>query len=127
MRNNSAWNQRYFVLQHKPDAVKLASEVDYVVPRIHLSPHNEATWLYLRRYAFSLLSESTNSLSLSILRLLTKTSLSKFQTALEKVKIDLARYYSDVITMGSILFTKEFKSDLGLDLDVVSLIEVIQL
>lgn len=49
MRNNSAWNQRFFVLQHTgltPDVI--AREAHYVMNRIRLIKSNESTWNFLR-------------------------------------------------------------------------------
>ncbi len=51
VRNNSAWNQRYFVLKHKRTVEVLVQEVQYVTSKIHLAPQNESTWLYLKRYS----------------------------------------------------------------------------
>ncbi|GIL49286.1 hypothetical protein Vafri_5417 [Volvox africanus] len=52
VRNNSAWNQRMFVLKHMPssgrdDAAWLRSELSYVAEAIRHAPRNEAPWRYL--------------------------------------------------------------------------------
>jgi protein farnesyltransferase/geranylgeranyltransferase type-1 subunit alpha len=50
VRNNSAWNQRYFVIAHtigfKDDVIE--RELDYVEKRISNYPDNESSWNYLR-------------------------------------------------------------------------------
>lgn len=49
MRNNSAWNQRFFVLQHTgltPEVI--TREAHYVMNRIRLIKNNESTWNFLR-------------------------------------------------------------------------------
>lgn len=49
LRNNSAWNQRYFVLNHtgfSDDVIHY--EINYVMNRIRLVKNNESTWNYLR-------------------------------------------------------------------------------
>lgn len=49
LRNNSAWNQRYFVLNHTgftPEVIQY--ELNYVMNRIGLVKNNESTWNYLR-------------------------------------------------------------------------------
>lgn len=49
LRNNSAWNQRYFVLNHtgfSDDVIQY--EINYVMNRIRLVKNNESTWNYLR-------------------------------------------------------------------------------
>ena len=56
VRNNSAWNQRYFVLTRRPsglDADAIKSEIEFCFSKIQLTPHNESPWNYLRRYLFS--------------------------------------------------------------------------
>lgn len=57
VRNNSAWNQRMFILENAPSGggdgevlgpeVSYDGEVDYVVRKLELAPHNEAAWAYL--------------------------------------------------------------------------------
>ena len=51
--NNSAWNQRYFVIAHttgfKDEIVE--RELDYVEKRIVAQPDNESAWNYLRGIA----------------------------------------------------------------------------
>lgn len=49
VRNNSAWNQRFFVLSHTgftPDVLQY--EVNYVINRIRIVKNNESTWNFLR-------------------------------------------------------------------------------
>lgn len=49
LRNNSAWNQRYFVLNHMeftPETIQY--ELTYVMNRIRFVKNNESTWNYLR-------------------------------------------------------------------------------
>lgn len=49
VRNNSAWNQRFFVLNHtglNPEIVQ--RELNYVMNRIRLVKNNESTWNFLR-------------------------------------------------------------------------------
>lgn len=49
VRNNSAWNQRFFVLKHTgftPDV--LQREIIYVMNRIRFIKNNESTWNFLR-------------------------------------------------------------------------------
>ncbi|KAK1269723.1 Protein farnesyltransferase/geranylgeranyltransferase type-1 subunit alpha [Acorus gramineus] len=50
--NNSAWNQRYFVITRSPLLGGLQamrdSEVDYTIEAISLHPENESPWKYLR-------------------------------------------------------------------------------
>ena len=57
VRNNSAWTQRYFILEkgQKYYFQSLGTpsefynrEVDFVVVKINLAPHNDAAWVYLR-------------------------------------------------------------------------------
>lgn len=49
MRNNSAWNQRFFVLHHTGlTAEVIAREAHYVMNRIRLIKNNESTWNFLR-------------------------------------------------------------------------------
>ncbi|GAB4820132.1 hypothetical protein N2152v2_007178 [Parachlorella kessleri] len=55
LRNNSAWNQRFFVLARGRLAGTQAElngrEVDFVVSKIHAAAHNESAWAYLRGLA----------------------------------------------------------------------------
>lgn len=49
VRNNSAWNQRFFVLKHlgmTPEVVQ--REVHYAMNRIRLIKNNESSWNYLK-------------------------------------------------------------------------------
>lgn len=50
VRNNSAWNQRYFVINNTTgftDEV-LKREIDYVLEMIKNAKENESAWNYLR-------------------------------------------------------------------------------
>ena len=53
IRNNSAWNQRYFVIANttgfKDEIIE--HELDYVEERINSCPDNESAWNYLRGIA----------------------------------------------------------------------------
>lgn len=49
VRNNSAWNQRFFVLKHiglTPEVVQ--REVHYAINRIRLIKNNESSWNFLK-------------------------------------------------------------------------------
>lgn len=49
VRNNSAWNQRFFVLKHiglTPEVVQ--REIHYVMNRIRLIKNNESSWNFLK-------------------------------------------------------------------------------
>lgn len=50
VRNNSAWNQRYFVLDNttkfEPEIIE--REVDFAISKILLVKGNESPWNYLR-------------------------------------------------------------------------------
>lgn len=49
VRNNSAWNQRFFVLKHTGlGAEVLQREVKYALTRIQLVKNNESSWSFLR-------------------------------------------------------------------------------
>ena len=50
MRNNSAWNQRYFVITHTTDYTEgvRAKEVMYTLASIDMDIYNESAWNYLR-------------------------------------------------------------------------------
>lgn len=52
IRNNSAWNQRFFVITQSPLlgdlSVQRPSEVQFCVKAIHKVPSNESPWRYLR-------------------------------------------------------------------------------
>lgn len=49
LRNNSAWNQRYFVLTHTGFTPEVLSrETNYVMSRIRIVKNNESTWNFLR-------------------------------------------------------------------------------
>ena len=56
VRNNSAWNHRYFVLfsnerRYKPDEGVFAKELEYTQAKIGLAPQNAAAWNYLKGVA----------------------------------------------------------------------------
>ncbi|KAJ3212808.1 hypothetical protein HDU67_003613 [Dinochytrium kinnereticum] len=54
MRNNSAWNHRFFVYKNRSEVFSgetLASEILYVTSKILSAPHNESPWNYLRGLA----------------------------------------------------------------------------
>lgn len=60
MRNNSAWNERFFVLKHggfTPEV--LEREVNYVITRVGLIKNNESPWNFLR----GLLQQGTGKLA----------------------------------------------------------------
>lgn len=49
VRNNSAWNQRFFVLNHTGLSSDIVQrELNYVMNRIRLVKNNESTWNFLR-------------------------------------------------------------------------------
>ena len=51
VRNNSVWNQRYFVISNTTgynDRAILEREVQYTLEMIKLVPHNESAWNYLK-------------------------------------------------------------------------------
>lgn len=50
IRNNSAWNQRYFVLQNttKFEPEVIDREVDYALAKITIVKKNESAWSYLK-------------------------------------------------------------------------------
>lgn len=49
VRNNSAWNQRFFVLKYTGlDTDVLKYEVHYAINRIRLVKDNESSWNFLR-------------------------------------------------------------------------------
>ncbi|CAN6607339.1 protein farnesyltransferase/geranylgeranyltransferase type-1 subunit alpha [Trichomonascus vanleenenianus] len=51
VRNNSAWNYRYFLYTQKPEILikeeVFAKELEYVEAKIKLAPENESVWSYL--------------------------------------------------------------------------------
>lgn len=49
IRNNSAWNHRFYVLEHttKLDAETVKKECEFLLPKIELAPRNESVWNYL--------------------------------------------------------------------------------
>jgi len=54
VRNNSAWNQRYFVISNttKFEQEVIDREVDFALEKIELDKGNESAWNYLRGYLF---------------------------------------------------------------------------
>lgn len=51
VRNNSAWNQRYWVYKTRPAGFTqddLKAEVTYALEKIVLAPRNESPWSYLK-------------------------------------------------------------------------------
>lgn len=48
VRNNSAWNQRYFCLKNMLQKVQGESELQYIFENIKLAPLNESPWNYLQ-------------------------------------------------------------------------------
>jgi len=46
VRNNSAWNHRFFVLQHLKRLDKQA--IDWAMERVKRTPSNESPWLFIR-------------------------------------------------------------------------------
>lgn len=49
MRNNSAWNQRYFVINNSnPNADVVHKELKYTFDKIQILSKNESAWNYLR-------------------------------------------------------------------------------
>ena len=50
VRNNSAWNQRYFVVKNRPEAFDggfLEEEIEFSLGKIRSAPNNESSWNYL--------------------------------------------------------------------------------
>eukprot|EP00877_Chromochloris_zofingiensis_P003437 jgi/Chrzof1/13094/Cz07g19170.t1 len=51
VRNNSAWNQRFFVLQNTCKTQDLSTiigqELQYIAAKVQSAPHNESAWNYL--------------------------------------------------------------------------------
>lgn len=49
MRNNSAWNQRYFVINNSdPNMETIEKELSYTFDKIKLLSKNESAWNYLK-------------------------------------------------------------------------------
>lgn len=73
IRNNSAWNYRFFVLFHPTSSAKILDdsafedEIDYTLKKIKLSPNNESPWAYvrgiIRKFNCSLSKSDRKSLS----------------------------------------------------------------
>jgi hypothetical protein len=47
--NNSAWNYRYFLIEHQEDA-DLSEEIHYAIRIIEQAPNNRSPWNYLLAY-----------------------------------------------------------------------------
>jgi hypothetical protein len=47
--NNSAWNYRFFVIEHQEH--NLAQEIEYAIQFIEKAPNNRSPWNYLLGYA----------------------------------------------------------------------------
>jgi len=50
IRNNSAWNQRYFTITEGPKGLteeQLLKEIEYTKEKIQRTPNNESPWVYL--------------------------------------------------------------------------------
>ena len=60
VRNNSAWNQRHFVVvnttRYTPEV--LSAEVKFAQDAIRKTPHNESPWNYLRGILLQQLDQS---------------------------------------------------------------------
>ncbi|TPX44464.1 hypothetical protein SeLEV6574_g04486 [Synchytrium endobioticum] len=51
VRNNSAWTHRYFYFGNRPQGfgdIDFEKEMEYVIIKIKLAPHNESPWSYAR-------------------------------------------------------------------------------
>lgn len=49
IRNNSAWNQRYFVINNSdPTSDTIEKELKYTFDKIQIAFKNESAWNYLR-------------------------------------------------------------------------------
>lgn len=49
IRNNSAWNQRYFVINNSdPTSDRIEKELKYTFDKIQIASKNESAWNYLR-------------------------------------------------------------------------------
>lgn len=49
IRNNSAWNQRFFVISRSsPDDEVIDKEIDYTFNKIKMVSKNESAWNYLK-------------------------------------------------------------------------------
>lgn len=51
VRNNSAWNQRFFVFKYLPgyaDMTTIWREFEYALKKIKMSMENESSWNYLK-------------------------------------------------------------------------------
>lgn len=54
IRNNSVWNQRYFVILNTTGFTEevVAKEVEYTINKIKIVTDNESVWNYLKGYVF---------------------------------------------------------------------------
>ncbi len=52
VRNNSAWNERYFVLSNSPNLTKenLELDIQFTWTQIELAMSNESPWNYMKGY-----------------------------------------------------------------------------
>ena len=50
IRNNSAWNERFFIFTHFPgwNENTIKSESDYAISMIQKAPNNSSPWIYLK-------------------------------------------------------------------------------
>lgn len=50
IRNNSAWNQRYFVINNTTGFTEdvLKQEIEYTLDKIRIAKENESAWNFLR-------------------------------------------------------------------------------
>ena len=59
IRNNSAWNERYFVIKNRPqvfDHNNLVNEIQFCMEKIRPAPNNESSWNYFGGYLQNLIS-----------------------------------------------------------------------
>ena len=50
IRNNSSWNERYFIMKNRLEQFNqshLESEIQFCMEKIRLAPNNESSWNYL--------------------------------------------------------------------------------
>ena len=62
IRNNSAWNQRFFVISHlheKLEGNHLDQELKYSMSAIEKVPGNESSWNYICGYFFFVIKYET--------------------------------------------------------------------
>lgn len=55
IRNNSAWNQRYFVISNTTnfESDVIDKEIDFALEKISIVKANESAWNYLRGFVFN--------------------------------------------------------------------------